>query len=102
MSKKWVKLEEILKDGIKATKEAFNQAKTKAQVGSKKVSLYMIKNQLKENLAELGAVVYRLMIEEEKQIKLDNKTINTLCNNITEKKKEIQTIQEQIEELKDE
>ncbi len=100
MSKKRIKLEEILKDGIKVTKNAISHAKTKATIGTKKVSIYMAKNQLKEKLAELGAVVFRLLEEENKTVSKENKSVSLLCKNITEKKQQIQDIQENIQELK--
>ena len=45
-----IKIEEILKESFNTAKEAISNAKKVANVGTKKLSIYMLRNKLKDAL----------------------------------------------------
>lgn len=102
MSEKKSKLEEILKEGLKSAKDAISTAKKAANIGSKKVSIYMLKTKLRDRFAELGAVTYRLLVEDKKEnIGLTNKLIQSVIENIESIRQEINAAEEKLQNIRE-
>ena len=102
MPEKKSKLEDILKGGLKSAKDAFSTAKKAANMGTKKVSLYMLKTKLRDRFAELGAVTYRLLVEDRKEsVGLVNKPVKSIIENIEAIRLEINAVEAQLESLRE-
>jgi hypothetical protein len=99
---KKIKIEEILKESFNTAKDAINHAKKAANVGTKKLSIYMLRNKLKDALSDLGSVVYRILVEEKQEnIDLSIKPVKTVIDEIEKIKLEIMAIETKIKDIKE-
>lgn len=97
---KFTKIEEFLKDSLELTKDAFKKVKKATNIGTKKVSIYMLRNKVKEKLAELGSVTFRLLYEDKKSsITIKNDEIAAIMKEIEDLKTQMEDIEEEIEDL---
>lgn len=103
MSKKKSKLEEILKEGVKATKEAFTNVKKAANIGTKKISIYMLRNQMRDKLSTLGLMTLQALTEDKADsLNLDNNVVKVLVDEIENLKEQIKKVEEKIDDINEE
>lgn len=99
---KKIQIEEILKESFKTAKNAINTAKKAANVGTKKLSIYMLRNKLKEALSELGNIVYKNFIDEKQEtINISNKNLKNALDAVEKVNLEIMALESKIKDIKE-
>jgi len=98
----WEKVKDTVEKGLQkateATVKAIEVAKEQAEVARLKLHISGLKSKISREFAELGGIVYELIVKEEKEDVVSDERIQRILENIKKLEAELKETQKTLEE----